>query len=282
MGPPLQELLPRPSAMGIVNVTPDSFSDGGIFVDPRRAAAHAKRLVHEGAAIIDLGGESARPGAAPVSCEDELARIEPALERILALGVPVSLDTSKAEVARRALTLGAAMINDVTGLRGDAAMAGVVAEHGAYVCLMHMQGDPQTMQVGPRYEDVVGDVRLFLEERVEFAASQGIAEDRICVDPGIGFGKTVEHNFELIARLGEFTALGVPVLVGASRKSFLGRILGDTSARTGPLAPALAVAVSAYQSGASIVRCHDVREHVQALTTAQAIERVRLTERELS
>lgn len=279
---PLRDLLPRPSVMGIVNVTPDSFSDGGIFVDPGCAAAHAERLVREGAAIIDLGGESARPGATPVSCENELARIEPALERILGLGVPVSLDTYKAEVARRALSLGARMINDVTGLRGDAAMAEVVAEHGAYVCLMHMQGDPQTMQDGPRYDDVVTEVRAFLEERLEFAVGRGIAEDRICIDPGIGFGKTADHNFELIGRLGELTGLGVPVLVSASRKSFLGRVVGDASAKTGPLAPGLAVAVSAYQSGASIVRCHDVREHVQALTTAAAIERVRLSQPELS
>ncbi len=268
--------------MGIVNVTPDSFSDGGIFVGPGCAAAHAARLVREGAAIIDLGGESARPGATPVSCENELARIEPALERILGLGVPVSLDTYKAEVARRALSLGARMINDVTGLRGDAAMAEVVAEYGAYVCLMHMQGDPQTMQAGPRYDDVVTEVRAFLEERLEFAVGRGIAEDRICIDPGIGFGKTADHNFELIGRLGELTGLGVPVLVSASRKSFLGRVVGDASAKTGPLAPGLAVAVSAYQSGASIVRCHDVREHVQALTTAAAIERVRLSQPELS
>ncbi|MCY4085455.1 MAG: dihydropteroate synthase [Actinomycetia bacterium] len=272
MGLSLRELLPRPSVMGVLNVTPDSFSDGGLFIDPRRAASHAERLVREGAAIIDLGGESTRPGASPISCEEELARVEPVLEHVVALGVPVSVDTSKAEVARRALSLGACMVNDITGLRGDAEMADAAARSGAYVCLMHMQGDPRTMQEAPSYHDIVTDVRTFLEERVEFAISRGIAEDRICVDPGIGFGKTAHHNLELISRLEELADLGVPVLVGTSRKSFLGRVLGDASATSGPLAAGLAAAVSAYQAGASIVRSHDVREHVEALRMAAAIE----------
>ena len=221
----IEELLPRPSVMGVVNVTPDSFSDGGAFLHPQAAIAEARGMLDEGAAIVDVGGESTRPGSEGVSVEEELDRVEPVLAALF--DVPVSIDTSKAEVARRALEAGAALVNDVTALRGEPELAGVVADSGACLCLMHMLGEPRTMQDDPRYDDVVSEVKAFLEERLEFATGAGIAEERICLDPGIGFGKTVEHNLELLARLDEIVALGRPVLVGASRKRFLGRLLGD-------------------------------------------------------
>jgi dihydropteroate synthase len=264
------ERFPRPSVMGIVNVTPDSFSDGGVNVAAEDAIVSVRRMVQEGAAIVDVGGESTRPGAAPVSADEELRRVEPVLEAV-ARELPISIDTAKAEVARRALALGAELVNDVTALRGDAAMAGTVAEAGAYICLMHMQGEPRTMQVNPTYDDVVAEVAAFLEERLQVAVSAGIAEDRIYLDPGIGFGKSVEHNFELIRRLGELTALGRPLVVGFSRKSSLGRILGDPEATTGPLSASIAAAVAAYERGATILRVHDVREHVEALAAARAV-----------
>jgi dihydropteroate synthase len=257
--------------MGVVNVTPDSFSDGGLFLDARAAVAYARGLIEEGAAIVDVGGESTRPGSEGVSLDEELRRVEPVFERLQ--GVPVSIDTSKAEVARRAVGLGAVMVNDVTALRADAELAGVVADSDAYVCLMHMLGEPRTMQDDPRYNDVVSEVAAFLEERVSFAVEAGIPEERICVDPGMGFGKTVEHNLELVARLDEIAALGRPVVVGASRKRFLGRVLGDPEALTGPVVAGVAVAVLAFERGASIFRVHDVREHVQALTAAEALKR---------
>jgi dihydropteroate synthase len=254
--------------MGVVNVTPDSFSDGGVNFDPDDGVATARRMVEEGAAIVDVGGESTRPGSGGVSADEELRRVEPVLERLA--GLPLSIDTSKAEVARRALELGAELVNDVTALRADPGMAEVVAESGAYLCLMHMQGEPRTMQADPRYADVVADVKAFLEERLAAAVSAGIAEERICLDPGIGFGKTVEHNFELVRRLPELTALGRPVVVGFSRKSSLGKLLGDPSATTGSVAASVGAAVAAYERGATILRVHDVREHVEALTAAQA------------
>ncbi len=256
--------------MGVVNVTPDSFSDGGVNLLPEDAVASARRMVDEGAAIVDIGGESTRPGAEPVSAEEELRRVLPVLERIGG-ELPVSIDTAKAEVARKALELGAELVNDVTALRGDASLADVVAESGAYLCLMHMLGEPRTMQQDPRYEDVVADVKVFLEERLRFAVDAGIPEERICLDPGIGFGKTVEHNFELIRRLPELAALGRPIMVGFSRKSSLGKILGDPEARTGPLSASIAAAVAAYERGATILRVHDVREHAEALTAARAV-----------
>ncbi len=255
--------------MGIVNVTPDSFSDGGVNFRAADAVASARRMVEDGAAIVDVGGESTRPGAKPVSPEEELSRIEPVLEQLR--GVPVSIDTAKGAVARRALELGAELVNDVTAFRGDPNLAGVVAESDAYLCLMHMQGEPRTMQAEPRYDDVVSDVKAFLEERLRFAVDAGIAEERICVDPGIGFGKTVEHNFELVRRLDEIATLGRPVVVGFSRKSSLGRILGDPEAKTGPLSASIAAAVTAYERGATILRVHDVKEHVEALTAARAV-----------
>jgi dihydropteroate synthase len=255
--------------MGIVNVTPDSFSDGGVNFRPDDAIASVRRMVEEGAAVVDVGGESTRPGAAPVSAEEELSRVEPVLEQLA--GLPVSIDTAKAEVARRALELGAELVNDVTALRGDPGLAGVVAGSGAYLCLMHMQGEPRTMQADPRYDDVVSEVKSFLEERLGFAVDAGIPEELVCVDPGIGFGKTVEHNFELVRRLDELAALGRPVVVGFSRKSSLGRILGDPEATTGPLSASIAAAVAAYERGATILRVHDVKEHVEALTAARAV-----------
>ena len=267
--PPLEQAFPRPAVVGVVNVTPDSFSDGGRFLRPEAAVALAQGYVQEGAALVDVGGESTRPGSDGVSAEEELARIEPVLERLQ--GLPVSVDTSKAAVARRALELGAVLVNDVTALRGEPELAGVVADGGAYLCLMHMLGEPRTMQDDPRYDDVVSEVKAFLEERLAFAVEAGIPEEHVCLDPGIGFGKTVEHNLELLARLDELVALGRPVLVGASRKRFLGRLLGDPDALTGPVAAGVAVAVLAFERGASLFRVHDVRPHVEALTAAGAV-----------
>jgi dihydropteroate synthase len=256
--------------MGVVNVTPDSFSDGGETLDPEAAAARARGLAADGAAIVDVGGESTRPGSAEVTLDEELRRVIPVLER-LGGDVPLSIDTSKAEVARHALALGAELVNDVTALRGDPATAGVVAEAGAYLCLMHMKGEPRTMQRAPRYVDVVSEVASFLEERLAHAVGEGIPEERVCLDPGIGFGKTVEQNLELVRRLHVLTALGRPVLVGLSRKSTLGRILGDPEARTGTTAASVGAAVVAYERGASILRVHDVREHGEALAAARAV-----------
>ena len=266
----IEERFPRPSVMGIVNVTPDSFSDGGVNLRPEEAISTARRMIDEGAAIVDVGGESTRPGADPVSVDEELRRVVPVLEEV-GSELPVSIDTAKAEVARRAVELGAELVNDVTALRGDPALAEVVAGSGAYLCLMHMLGEPRTMQREPRFDDVVADVKAFLEERLRFAIDAGVAEERICLDPGIGFGKTVEHNFELIRRLDELVALGRPLVVGFSRKSSLGKILGDPDATTGPLSASIAAAVAAYERGATILRVHDVREHVEALTAARAV-----------
>jgi dihydropteroate synthase len=265
----IEDRFPRPAVMGVVNVTPDSFSDGGVHLDPEVAAAAARRMLDEGAAIVDVGGESTRPGSKGVTLDEELGRVVPVLERLE--GVPVSIDTAKAEVARRALALGAELVNDVTALRGDPRMAELVAESHCYLCLMHMQGEPRTMQVDPTYDDVVADVSAFLDERLRFAVDAGIAEERICLDPGIGFGKTVAQNFELVRRLGELAALGRPIVIGFSRKSSLGRVLGDPQARTGPLAASVAAAVTAYERGATILRVHDVREHIEALTVAAAV-----------
>ena len=256
--------------MGIINVTPDSFSDGGVNLHADDAVASALRMRDEGAAIVDVGGESTRPGSDAVSIDEELRRVFPVLER-LAGEVPVSIDTAKADVARRALSLGAELVNDVTALRADPELVEVVAESGAYLCLMHMSGEPRTMQANPRYDDVASEVAAFLEQRLAFAVEHGIAEERICLDPGIGFGKTVEHNFELIARLDVLLALGRPVLVGFSRKSSLGRVLGDPRATTGPLSASLGAAVAAYERGATILRVHDVKEHVEALAVAAAV-----------
>ena len=255
--------------MGIVNVTPDSFSDGGLHLQPEAAEAAARRMIAEGAAIVDVGGESTRPGSAGVTVDEELRRVVPVLERLHDL--PVSIDTAKAEVARRALALGAELVNDVTALRDDDELAGVVSDGSAYLCLMHMQGEPRTMQRAPRYADVAGEVAAFLEERLTVAVAAGVAEERICLDPGIGFGKTTEQNLELVRRLDVIVALGRPVLIGFSRKSSLGKILGDPGARTGTAAASVGAAVAAFERGASIFRVHDVREHVEALAVAGAV-----------
>src|SRR6185437_11933137 len=266
MKPPIEQRFPRPSVMGVVNVTPDSFSDGGVNFDPDDAVATARRMVEEGAAIVDVGGESTRPGSGSVSADEELRRVVPVLERLD--GLPLSIDTSKAEVARRALALGAELVNDVTALRGDPRMAEVVAESGAYLCLMHMQGDPRTMQADPRYDDVVDDVKAFLHERMKFAVAAGIAEERIQLDPGIGFGKTLEHNLELLRRLDEIVAIGRPLVVGTSRKSFLGRITGrDVTER---VHATVATTVIAYERGARVFRVHDVAATRDALAVAAA------------
>ena len=257
--------------MGVVNVTPDSFADGGVHLRAENAIAAGRRFHDEGAAIVDIGGESTRPGADPVSLDEELRRVVPVLEGLA--GLPLSIDTAKVEVARRALDLGAEFVNDVTALRGDPELAGVVADAGAYVCLMHMQGEPRTMQLKPRYDDVVGEVASFLEERLAFAVEQGIDEELICLDPGFGFGKTPDQNLQLLQGLGSLTALGRPVLVGLSRKSTIGKALGDADARIGSVEGSVGAAVAAFDRGASIFRVHDVRPHVEALALAAAVER---------
>jgi dihydropteroate synthase len=261
--------------MGVLNVTPDSFSDGGRFSSAEDAIAHGRRLAADGASIVDVGGESTRPGAAPVTADEELRRVVPVLEGLA--GISFSIDTSKAVVARRALELGAELVNDVTALRGDPDLAGVVAEHGAYVCLMHMQGNPRTMQSAPRYDDVASEVFAFLEERIASAVDHGIAEECICVDPGIGFGKTPDQNLELVRRLDELTALGRPIVVGFSRKSTLARVLGDAKSSQGMLPASLGAAVAAFEHGAWMLRVHDVRETVEALAVAAAVERGQVT-----
>ena len=233
--PTNEERWPRPAVMGIVNVTPDSFSDGGSYASAEAPSKPAGGCSPKGRRIVDVGGESTRPGAEPVSVDEELRRVVPVLERLA--GLPVSIDTSRAEVARRAIALGATMVNDVTALRRDPELAGVVADAGVDVCLMHMQGDPATMQDAPRYDDVVDEVAAFLEERLEVAVTEGIDEERIWLDPGIGFGKTADQNLELLRRLDRIVALGRPVLVGLSRKSTLARILGGPDAGSAPTRP---------------------------------------------
>jgi dihydropteroate synthase len=267
--PAFEDRFPRPSVMGIVNVTPDSFFDGGVHLRPEPAVAAGWAMLDEGAAIVDVGGESTRPGAEPVDVDEELRRVEPVLRGLT--GAPLSIDTSKAEVARRALDLGAELVNDVTALRDDPNLVEVVAEAGCYLCLMHMLGEPRTMQRNPVYGDVASEVAAFLEERLAFAVAEGVREEVVCLDPGIGFGKTVEHNFELIQRLDVLLALGRPVLVGFSRKSSLGRLLGDPEARTGSLPASLAAAVVAYERGATMLRVHDVRETAEALAVARTV-----------
>jgi dihydropteroate synthase len=256
--------------MGVVNVTPDSFSDGGAFLDPGAAVAHGLRLAFEGADLLDVGGESTRPGADPVPERAELARVVPVIEGIRARdpGVRISIDTSKAAVAAAALDAGADYVNDVTALRGDPDMAALVAERGCDVCLMHMLGTPRTMQSEPRYGDVVLDVRAFLAERIAAATGAGIARGRIEIDPGIGFGKTLEHNLELLARLEELAELGQPLVLGTSRKSFLGRITGRETAERVPAT--LATIVMGLERGASVFRVHDVAPARDALAVAAA------------
>jgi dihydropteroate synthase len=257
--------------MGVINVTPDSFSDGGRYLDAQAAIVHGLELEAEGAVILDVGGESTRPGAAPVSEAEEMRRVIPVIEGLVARGssARISIDTSKAAVAARAVETGASLVNDVTAFRADPEMATVVAAAGVECCLMHMLGDPRTMQDDPRYDDVVGDIKAFLEERMGFAAAAGIALDRILVDPGIGFGKTIAHNLELLARLDEFLELGRPVVIGTSRKSFLGRLTGRESPDD-RIAATIATNVLAYERGARVFRVHDVAPVHDALTVTAA------------
>ena len=260
-----------PRIMGVVNVTPDSFSDGGRYLDPGAAVEHGAALAAEGAAVLDVGGESTRPGAQPVGREEELGRVLPVV-RGLAERVPdavLSIDTTKAEVARQAVVAGATVVNDVTALRGDPELVEVVAGAGVGCCLMHMLGEPRTMQDAPRYDDVVSEVKAFLERRLEFAVGRGVAEQGIWLDPGIGFGKTAAHNLELLARLDEIVALGRPVVVGTSRKSFLGRLAGGRDADH-RLPGTIATNVLALERGASVFRVHDVAAVADALAVADA------------
>ncbi len=269
---PLQD-SPEPVVMGVVNVTPDSFSDGGEWLDPGAAIAHGLELVEQGAAILDVGGESTRPGAEPVSEAEELRRVVPVLEGLASAGARLSIDTSKAAVAAAALDAGATIVNDVTALRGDPAMAALVAERECGCVLVHMLGEPRTMQAQPAYDDVVGDVTAFLAERLELAVAAGIATDRVWLDPGIGFGKTIGHNLELLARLEEVVALGRPVVIGTSRKAFLGTITGrDPQDR---VAGTIATNVLALARGASVFRVHDVAQARDALAVAAATLRGR-------
>ena len=263
----------KPVVMGIVNVTPDSFSDGGQYLDVPAAIAHGRELEADGAVILDVGGESTRPGAEPVSESEELRRVLPVIEGLRAAGAQarISIDTSKAAVARAALEAGASIVNDVTALRGDPAMVGVVAEHGAECCLMHMLGRPRTMQQDPHYDEVVADVKGFLEARMSFAVAHGVAEERILLDPGIGFGKTDVHNLELLGRLHELTELGRPIVIGTSRKSFLGRLTGRPVQDR--LAATIATNVIAYERGARIFRVHDVAPVRDALLITAATVR---------
>jgi dihydropteroate synthase len=266
--------------MGVLNVTPDSFSDGGRYMDPAAAVGHGRQLLAEGAQILDVGGESTRPGAEPVGLDEEIARIEPVLAGLMpALGAArISIDTSKRAVAEIALDAGASIVNDVTAFRGDPEMAALVADRGADCCLMHMLGEPRTMQLHPHYEDVVDDVKAFLAERLEFAVSQGIEEQRVLLDPGIGFGKTAEHNLELLRRLDELTALGRPLVIGTSRKGFLGRIAPSGPGPDQRLPGTIATSVLAYERGAAVFRVHDVAAVRDALAVAGATLGRRWTE----
>ena len=256
--------------MGVLNVTADSFSDGGRFLDPDAAVAHAEEMAGEGAGIIDVGGESTRPGSAPVPAEEQRRRVLPVIERIASrIGVPISIDTSSADVARHALDAGAQIVNDVTALRGDAAMGALVEERGAPLILMHMLGTPRNMQRDPRYDDVVGEIAAFLDERVRAAEACGVARDQIAIDPGFGFGKALAHNLDILYRLEAFQALGRPVLAGTSRKAMLGAILDRPVADR--LHGTLATVAAAIERGASIVRVHDVQPAVDVARVMAAV-----------
>ena len=263
---------PGPLLFGILNVTPDSFSDGGDFLDPDEAARRASDLLDEGAHVLDVGGESTRPGSDPVSPEEEVRRVVPVIERVLAArpGATISVDTYRAATAEAALGAGARIVNDVTALRGDPSMTALVAEAGCPVVLMHMRGEPKTMQHEPRYTDVVREVRDFLAERAEHAVSAGVRSEEVILDPGIGFGKTPEHNLALLRDLEAIVELDFPVLVGASRKRFLGGITGVEEAKERVFGT-VATTVLAYERGASLFRVHDVRANREALAVARAV-----------
>lgn len=262
----------RTLVMGVLNVTPDSFSDGGRFYDPVKAVQHGLRLARDGADIIDVGGESTRPGSEAIPAQEEIRRVIPVIEALAhEVKVPISIDTYKSQVADRALEAGAAMVNDISAMRFDPAMAEVVAKHRAPVVLMHMLGTPKDMQVDPKYKDVVGEILDFLEARIHWAVSKGVAEDRIIVDPGIGFGKTLEHNLSLIKNLSRFRSLGKPILLGTSRKSFIGKILGvDVNQREEGTAATVALGIC---NGANIVRVHDVARMVPVVRVTDAVMR---------
>jgi dihydropteroate synthase len=263
-------LLSPPQVMGILNVTPDSFSDGGLFVSVEKAVDQARKMVQEGAAIVDVGGESTRPGAEAVSVDEELDRVIPVIESLHnALDVIVSVDTSKAEVMREAVRAGAGMINDVRALREPGALE-AASEAGVPVCLMHMQGEPRTMQEAPQYDDVVDAVKSFLQARMECCQQAGIAAGRIIIDPGFGFGKSVEHNLSLVKRLPEFAALGAPILMGVSRKSSIGAILDRPVEQR--LAGSVAMASLCCQGGANIIRAHDVAATMDAVKICHAVQ----------
>jgi dihydropteroate synthase len=265
---PFKLALERPLVMGVVNVTPDSFSDGGLYVDAKQAVAHARRLVAEGADILDIGGESTRPGSATVALDEERQRVLPVLEALAGCGVPLSVDTRKPEFMLEAIDAGAAMVNDVTALTAPGALE-AVAKAPVAVCLMHMQGDPRTMQESPSYQDVVREVRNYLAQRVAAAEQAGIARNRIVVDPGFGFGKTVEHNLELLRSLAEFRSLGVALLAGLSRKAMLGKLTGREPQER--VHASVAAALVAVQNGAQIVRVHDVAATRDALAVLRAV-----------
>jgi dihydropteroate synthase len=261
--------MDAPLLMGVINVTPDSFSDGGLFLEAESAVEHGERLVAEGAGVLDVGGESTRPGSEGVSEDEERRRVLPVVERLASAGHQVSIDTAKVGVARAALDAGAAIVNDVTAFRGEPEIAGLVADRRAGCVLMHMLGEPRTMQDDPHYDDVVSDVKAFLEERLAFAVSEGVAEERVWLDPGIGFGKTVEHNLELLRRLDEVVAIGRPVVIGTSRKSFLGKLAGGRD-ETERMPGTIATNVIAFERGATVFRVHDVAQVRDALAVAAA------------
>ncbi len=258
----------RPLIMGIINVTPDSFSDGGAYLSAKQAIAHGRRLIDEGADILDIGGESTRPGSQQVTADEELERVMPVLDALTDSGIPISIDTSKPEVMKRVIEAGAFMINDVNALRNPGALELVAFYEGIYVCLMHMQGTPQNMQANPQYQDIVFEVKNFLLQRVQDATQAGIMQDRIIIDPGFGFGKTLQHNYTLLHHLQEFTTLDVPVLVGISRKSMLGAISGHSVEQR--LHESVAAALLAVTKGAKIVRVHDVKATKTALAIYDA------------
>jgi dihydropteroate synthase len=255
--------------MGVVNVTPDSFSDGGLYFEAGAAVAHGEQLARDGACILDVGGESTRPGAEKVPADEELRRVVPVVEGLAEEAAQISIDTSKATVAEAALDAGATIVNDVTALRGDSEMAALCADRAATVVLMHMAGSPRTMQRNPTYDDVVDEVKAFLAERMDAALAAGVAEERIWLDPGIGFGKTAEHNLELLRRLSELRELGRPLVVGTSRKSFIGKLDGSDAGER--LGGTIASSVLAAAEGAEVLRVHDVAEVGQAMAVAAAI-----------
>lgn len=258
----------RPLIMGIINVTPDSFSDGGAYLSAKQAIAHGRRLIDEGADILDIGGESTRPGSQQVTVNEELNRVMPVVDGLMDSGIPISIDTSKPEVMKHAIEAGAHIINDVNALRNPGALELVASYENIYVCLMHMQGTPQNMQANPQYQDIVSEVKNFLLQRVQHATEAGITQERIIIDPGFGFGKTLQHNYTLLHHLQELTALGVPVLVGISRKSMLGAISGHSAEQR--LHESVAAALLAVTKGAKIVRVHDVKATKTALAIYDA------------